>query len=182
MSGGVGWRRDVPWPHPTPSSISLCEPLADPPPQGEGKKRAAALSFFRFEFQTARTHICILAARPARGMQSISAPKVEGAGKTGCALHPRSRAQKCMQKRTRAYRFSGSIPAFPAQWFYGLLRALPGDQALLSPSPAIRPASLTPTLRRQDHTTSPYASAPFVRAHNARDDAIASIASRSNVP
>jgi hypothetical protein len=24
------------------------------------------------------------------------------------------------QKRTRAYRFSGSIPAFPAQWFYGL--------------------------------------------------------------
>jgi len=24
------------------------------------------------------------------------------------------------QKRTRAYRFSGSIPAFPAQWPYGL--------------------------------------------------------------
>ena len=28
------------------------------------------------------------------------------------------------QKRTRAYRFSGSTPAFPAQWLYGLLRAL----------------------------------------------------------
>ena len=27
-------------------------------------------------------------------------------------------------------------PAFPAQWFYGLLRALPGDRAFLSPSPA----------------------------------------------
>jgi hypothetical protein len=26
-------------------------------------------------------------------------------------------------------------PAFPAQWFYGLLRALPGDRALLPPSP-----------------------------------------------
>ena len=50
-----------------------------------------------------------------------SAPlKTEGAGKAGCALHPRSRVQKVAKKRTRAYRFSGSSPAFPAQWFYGL--------------------------------------------------------------
>jgi len=33
-------------------------------------------------------------------------------------------------KRTRAYRFSGGNPTFPAQWFDGLLRALPGDQDL----------------------------------------------------
>jgi hypothetical protein len=39
------------------------------------------------------------------------------------------------KKRTRAYRFSGSSPAFPAQRFYDLFRALPGDQALLTPSP-----------------------------------------------
>ena len=32
------------------------------------------------------------------------------------------------EKRTRAYRFSGGNPAFPAQWFYGLCRALPGDE------------------------------------------------------
>ena len=38
------------------------------------------------------------------------------------------------EKRTRAYRFSGNTPAFPAQWFYGLYRALPGDRAFLSPS------------------------------------------------
>src|SRR5258707_9338532 len=57
---------------------------------------------------------------------------------------------------------TGNHPAFPAQWFYGLLRALPGDQALLSPSPALLLADLTPTLGRQNHTTSPYASAPFV--------------------
>src|SRR6202011_2844600 len=31
----------------------------------------------------------------------------EGAGKTGCALHPRSRVQGRVKKRTRAYRFSG---------------------------------------------------------------------------
>ena len=28
------------------------------------------------------------------------------------------------KKRTRAYRFSGGNPAFPAQWFYGLYNAL----------------------------------------------------------
>jgi len=31
---------------------------------------------------------------------------------------------------------TGIIPAFPAQWFYGLYRPLPGDEFLLSPSPA----------------------------------------------
>src|SRR5258708_31631445 len=35
--------------------------------------------------------------------------KEEGAGKTGCTLHPRSRVQTCTKKRTRAYRFSGGI-------------------------------------------------------------------------
>ena len=38
------------------------------------------------------------------------------------------------RKRTRAYRFSGEHPAFPAQWLYGLWRALPGDEFVLSPS------------------------------------------------
>ena len=32
--------------------------------------------------------------------------------------------------RTRAYRFSGGSPAFPAQWLYGLCRALLGDEFL----------------------------------------------------
>src|SRR3984893_3434883 len=63
----------------------------------------------------------------------------EGAGNTGCTLHLRSRVQQCTKKRTRAYRFSGGNPAFPAQWFYGLFRALPGDRAFLSPSSAELP-------------------------------------------
>jgi hypothetical protein len=46
--------------------------------------------------------------------------RAEGAGKTGCALHPRSRVQMDRRECTRAYRFSGGNPAFPAQWFYGL--------------------------------------------------------------
>jgi hypothetical protein len=53
-------------------------------------------------------------------------------------------------------------PAFPAQWFYGFLRALPGDRAWLPPSPADYSANLTPASGRQDHTTSPSAFALFV--------------------
>ncbi len=59
-----------------------------------------------------------------------------------------------------------------AQWFYGLLRALPGDQACLTPSPALLLADLTPALGRQNDTTWPYASALFVNC------AAASTASR----
>src|SRR5258705_13948557 len=55
------------------------------------------------------------------------------------------------------YRFRRITPAFPAQWFYGLLRALPGDQACLTPSPALLLADLTPALGRQNDTTSPSA-------------------------
>jgi hypothetical protein len=63
-------------------------------------------------------------------------------------------------KRTRAYRFSGGNPAFPARWFYGLFRALPGDRAFLPPSPprSLLLENLTPASGRQDHTTSPSAS------------------------
>src|SRR5438067_12537737 len=47
-------------------------------------------------------------------------------------------------RRTRAYRFSRNSPAFPAQWLYGLLRALPGERALLPPSPCEKlPARLS---------------------------------------
>jgi hypothetical protein len=54
-------------------------------------------------------------------------------------------------------------PGIPARnGFNGFVRALPGDRAFLSPSPALVLADLTPASRRQDHTTSPSASAPFV--------------------
>ena len=122
------------------------------------------------------------AMRP-RFALSFRPRKQEGAGKTGCALHPRSRVQNAQRKRTRAYRFSGGNPAFPAQWFYGLFRALPGDRAFLPPSSArsLLLANLTPASGRQDHTTSPSASAPFViraSASTASHRAFVTIASR----
>src|SRR2546428_5786377 len=91
--------------------------------------------------------------------------------------------QKCAFRRTRAYRFSGGSPTSPAQWLYGLLRALPGERAFLPPSPLRRLLleSLAPASRRQDHTTSPYASAPFVKgasASTASHPALVTIAKR----
>ena len=91
----------------------------------------------------------------------------EGAGKAGCALHPRSRVQSAQRKRTRAYRFSGGNPAFPAQWFYGLLRALPGDRLLATViRRSLLPRNLAPAPGRQDHTTSPSAISRARQSHH----------------
>jgi hypothetical protein len=48
--------------------------------------------------------------------------------------------------RTRAYRAAVNTPTSPAQWCYGLLRALPGGASLLSPSPprSVLPKSFSP--------------------------------------
>src|SRR6266516_932308 len=56
-------------------------------------------------------------------------------------------------------------PTFPAQWFYGLYRALPGGPGSLSPSPvrSLLLTNLTPASGRQNHTILPYASVPFVK-------------------
>src|SRR5216683_1239111 len=71
------------------------------------------------------------------------------------------------------YRFSQTFRLSPREWFYGFLRALPGGAGLLSPSPADNSADLTPASRRQDHTTSPYATESFAV------ETAASIASRA---
>jgi hypothetical protein len=92
----------------------------------------------------------------------------EGAGKAGCTLHPRSRVQTCTKKRTRAYRFSGGNPAFPARWFtaYFALSPVTGLSCHRHPREVLLPANLTPASGRQDHTTSPSATATFViRCH-----------------
>jgi hypothetical protein len=96
--------------------------------------------------------------------QKFPYPRSEGAGNTGCALHPRSRVQKCTKKRTRAYRFSGGNPAFPAQWFtaYTCSPRRPGFFATVAGG--IASTDLTPASGRQDHTTSPSASSALVRS------------------
>src|SRR6266511_2987920 len=59
------------------------------------------------------------ADRP-RFASSFGPLQSEGAGKTGCLLHPRSRVRFAQTKLHTSIQGSGSIPAFPAQWLYGL--------------------------------------------------------------
>ena len=72
--------------------------------------------------------------------------------------------------RTRAYRFSGNTPTFPAQWFYGLCRALPGERIRLVTVAAgltaetirlnrIRHRQLDTSNGCRNHTLLPYAAA-----------------------
>jgi hypothetical protein len=93
-----------------------------------------------------------------------SRPLVQRAQGRPGARCTRGLACICTQRmRTRAYRFSGNTPAFPAQWLYGLLRALPGERLSCHHRPRkLAFANLAPAPRRQDHTTSPYASGAYV--------------------
>src|SRR5262245_28767352 len=50
----------------------------------------------------------------------------------------------------------------PCAMVLRLIRALPGDRTLLSPSSADRSTDLAPALGRQDHTISPSATTSFV--------------------
>src|SRR6266481_7288235 len=83
-------------------------------------------------------------------------------------MHPQPRVRNKKAHERSHHGHTGNDPAFPAQWFYGLLRALPGDHACLTPSPARLRADLAPALGRQNDTTWPYASASFVRLAIAR--------------
>jgi hypothetical protein len=74
----------------------------------------------------------------------------------GCA-----RSLVCKWKKAHKHSrhgHTGNTRHSPRNGFNGFLRALPGDRALLPPSLASFPASLTPASGRQDHTTSPSAS------------------------
>src|SRR6478672_196650 len=75
------------------------------------------------------------AMRP-RFASNLRPPESEGAGNAGCALRPRSRVQCAQESAHTSIQGSGGNPTFPAQWLYGLYRALPGDEFILSPSPA----------------------------------------------
>src|SRR5216684_9236662 len=105
----------------------------------------------------------------------MNLPPIEGVGNAGCPLHPRPRVHLVVVERTRVTTSTPESPDVPARnGFNGFLRALPGDRALLPPSPCglkvlsspvepnEPPQDLTPASRRQDHTTSPSASSAVV--------------------
>jgi hypothetical protein len=107
-----------------------------------------------FEFQTTEK---FPRRRSARVVLSSHPGKTEGAGKTGCALHPRSRVQNAHSKN--AHEHTGS-----AETLRPSLRS--GFTAYFALSPVTglschrrsrgsHRKNLTPASGRQDHTTSP---------------------------
>jgi hypothetical protein len=109
-------------------------------------------------------------------------PKKEGAGKTGCTLHPRSRVQAAHKKTHTSIQVQRRQSGLPCAMVLRLISRSPRRPAFLPPSLANDSANLTPASGHQDHTTSPYAIASLVRAQKkARDDAAASTASHPNV-
>jgi hypothetical protein len=95
--------------------------------------------------------------------QSISLPsKKEGAGKAGCALHPRSRVQNCTKKRTRAYRSSGGIRLSLRSGLQLIACSPRRPGSFATVAGGIASTDLTPASGCQDHTILPSASSAFV--------------------
>ena len=112
--------------------------------------------------------LCIIVSLKNRGRRECRA--------LGQRPRPRVRNEKSTRDSHHRSAKQSGIPC--ANGFNGFLRALPGDRAFLSPSPARCEsivANLTPASRRQNHTTSPSAPVRFVSR------TVASTASRPNV-
>ena len=126
--------------------------------------QATTEEFSDFNFKEP-THLRDLAAR-FRPRFALELPAHENRGRREDRVRaaPAVSCAKCAQRtRTRAYRFSGNTPAFPAQWVDGLLRALPGERLFCHRRlHRAYHRNLMPAPRRQDHTTSPYASCAYV--------------------
>src|SRR6202011_642877 len=103
------------------------------------------------------------AIRPSFAINFLTL-RPEGARKAGCALHPRSRVQLLLGKTHTSKQVQRRQSGFPCAVVYGLFRARPGDRAFLPPSSprSLLLKNLTPASGRQDHTTSPSATAPPV--------------------
>jgi hypothetical protein len=93
----------------------------------------------------------------ARAKAGICPSKKQGRRKRRVPAAPAASRAKVIEHTSNSPQVHRSNPAFPAQWFYGLFRALPGDRALLPPSSAKDSANLTPASGRQDHTALPSA-------------------------
>src|ERR1700730_13755467 len=82
--------------------------------------------------------------------------------------------------RVSHHEYAGNTRHSLRNGFNGFLRALPGDRACLPPSSTDCSANLTPASGRQDHTTSPSASAsPVKRASASTASRPASVTSRA---
>jgi hypothetical protein len=116
----------------------------------------------RFARNDVRIYVLILAARCVRVLSSTSRPPSRGRRECRALDAPAARRAEKNSHASIVTTVTPVSPDIPRAMVYGFLRALPGDQDLLTPSSADNSTDLTPTSRRQDHTTSPSTSAALV--------------------
>src|SRR6266702_8408429 len=77
----------------------------------------------------------------------VALQNFEGAGKTGCTLHPRSRVQFAHKNAHTSIQVQRKHSGLPCAMALRLIASSPRRTALLPPSPALLIASLTPAPR-----------------------------------
>src|SRR5476651_1143388 len=99
-------------------------------------------------------------------MLEISRPLFRGRRECRALGAPAAARVLVGSTRVSHHGHTGNTRHSPRNGFNGLFRALPGDRALLPPSPlrSLLLKNLMPASGHQDHTTSPSAEASFVRA------------------
>jgi hypothetical protein len=165
------------------------DPLASPRNDG------VWVASFRNDVNLKSTNDFALATQRARAIHKFFRPKrAQGTPGARCTRSPLCKGRK---HRGRSHRYPGTPGISLRNGFNGVCRALPGDRALLPPSPrGLRfchcpvgpikpPQDLTPASGRQDHTILPSATSSLVRvlliAHRSFDPPCNPVA-RSTLP
>jgi len=92
-------------------------------------------------------------------LQSTSPSKSEGAGKTGCAPHPRSHVRVAQEQAAHEHTGLAEASGPPCAMALRLIRDRPGDPAFcdtIALRPRWQPLNLTPASGRRTQTISPY--------------------------
>jgi hypothetical protein len=77
------------------------------------------------------TQLSVLATPCVRGVEKTSAQKEEGAGKTGCALHPRSHVQNAQSKAHTSIQVQRKQSGLPCAMVLRLISCSPGETWLV---------------------------------------------------
>jgi hypothetical protein len=106
----------------------------------------------------------LLATDGARGLNfSWPSLKSEGAGKTGCTPHPRSRVRFAQTKMHTSIQVqANTLRPSLRNGFTAYFVLFPENGSFASVVGGTLPANVMPAPRHQNHTTSPYASGAYV--------------------
>jgi hypothetical protein len=183
-----------------PTGRANARPMTGSATKQSISRRKERMDCFASLAMTAR-HKPAFPRRDAPGVCQKFPPKTEGAGNAGCALHPRSRAQKEVGVHARAYRLSGGArhPLRNGFTAYAVLSPATNSSchrrrricgystpvglelatAGLAPATGVRTTRFCRTLQRRSSCAHAHRSRGSTRpATTIRADALASITSR----